>query len=92
MTENSNVNLSDIVSMLNISEEHFCRIFKDYTGFRPFEYINRLKIQKAKELLKNSELNIKDISFQTGFENHSYFSKLFKRYTGCTPSEYRANR
>lgn len=92
MTENSNVNLSDIVSMLNISEEHFCRIFKDYTGFRPFEYINRLKIQKAKELLKNSELNIKDISYQTGFENHSYFSKLFKRYTGCTPSEYRANR
>ena len=92
MTENSSVNLSDIVSPLNISEEHFCRIFKDYTGFRPFEYINRLKIQKAKELLKNSDLSIKDISYQTGFESHSYFSKLFKRYTGCTPGEYRTNR
>ena len=53
-SENNNINLSDIADEFNISKEHFCRIFKEYTGYRPFEYVNRVKIQKAKELLKNT--------------------------------------
>lgn len=89
MTEDTAVSLRDIVQDLHVSEAYFCRIFKEYTGFRPFEYINLLKIQKAKELLKNSDLDIREIAAQAGYESHSYFSMLFKRCTGMTPTDYR---
>lgn len=83
--------LKDMADEINVSEEHFCRVFKEYTGFRPFEYINMLRVQKAKELLKNTNMSIKDIAKDVGFEGHSYFSMIFKRYVNCTPGEYRKN-
>ena len=89
LSENNNINLSDIADEFNISKEHFCRIFKEYTGYRPFEYVNRIKIQKAKELLKNTSYSIGEISIYAGYESHSYFTHLFKKYTGMTPAEYR---
>lgn len=54
MSDNRDLSLSDIAAQFNISEEHFCRVFKEYTGYRPFEYLNLVKLQKAKELLKNT--------------------------------------
>ena len=89
LSENNNINLSDIADEFNISKEHFCRIFKEYTGYRPFEYVNRIKIQKAKELLKNTSYSIGEISIYAGYESHSSFTHLFKKYTGMTPAEYR---
>lgn len=89
MSDNREISLSDIAEKFNISEEYFCRMFKEYTGFRPFEYINLIKIQKAKELLKSTDFTIGEISSVVGYESHSYFSMLFKRYTGITPGEYR---
>lgn len=89
MAENKYLSLGDIAEQLGISDEHFCRIFKEYTGFRPFEYMNLVKLQKAKELLKNTSLSIGKVCIESGFENHSYFSMLFKRSNGCTPAEYR---
>lgn len=89
MSENRSVSLGEIAEDLGISEEHFCRIFKEYTGFRPFEYMNLLKIQKAKDLLKTTKLPIGEISESLGFDSHSYFSMIFKRYTGMTPTEYK---
>ncbi|MEE1046739.1 MAG: AraC family transcriptional regulator [Clostridia bacterium] len=89
MAEKKNVALEDIARRSGVSEAHFCRIFKEYTGYRPFEYMNMLKIQKAKELLKNTDMSVCEISKKVGYESHSYFSMLFKRYMGITPSEYR---
>ena len=88
-SEEPQISLSDIARKYGISEEHFCRMFRKYTGFRPFEYINLLKIQKAKELLSNTDLDIREIAKQVGYESHSYFSMLFKKYMGETPTEYR---
>ncbi len=90
MSDNRDLSLSDIAAQFNISEEHFCRVFKEYTGYRPFEYLNLVKLQKAKELLKNTSLSIGEVCIESGFESHSYFSMLFKRSNGCTPSEYRS--
>ena len=74
----------------NISKEHFCRIFKSYTGLRPFEYIRNLKIRRAKELLfENPDTRIKEIGLYSGFQSESYFIKSFKEAVGLTPAEYR---
>lgn len=89
MVNNPNLFLSDIAKSLNISEEHFCRSFKAYTGFRPLEYLNFLKIQRAKELLKSTDKGISEIAEMSGYISPSYFSMLFKRYTGTTPKNYR---
>ncbi len=89
MSKNNELSLENIAKKIGVSEAHFCRIFKEYTGFRPFEYINRLKVHKAKELLKNSDMSVKEVSEAVGYTSHSYFSKLFKYYVGVTPSEYR---
>ena len=90
MSDNRDLSLGDIAAQFNISEEHFCRVFKEYTGYRPFEYLNLVKLQKAKELLKNTSLSIGEVCIESGFESHSYFSMLFKRSNGCTPGEYRS--
>lgn len=78
-----------IADELNMSYSNFRRIFKEYTGFAPIQYIQTAKISKAKELLTNSPLSIKEIAWQLGFENHEYFFSIFKKKTGCTPAEYR---
>ncbi|HJA94233.1 MAG TPA: AraC family transcriptional regulator [Candidatus Eisenbergiella merdipullorum] len=92
MAEDPGCTLSDIAHKAGVSEAYFCRAFKAYTGFRPFEYLNRLKIQKAKELLCDPALTISEISREAGYESHSYFSMLFKRYVGVTPMEYRSRK
>ena len=89
MSFDYNLNLSDVAKTLNMSEEHFCRTFKTYTGLRPIEYLNFLKIQRAKELLRNTQRSISKVAELSGFLSPSYFTMLFKRYTGTTPKKYR---
>lgn len=89
MATNFKLNLSDVAQKLNISEEHFCRTFKAYTGLRPLEYVNYLKIQRAKELLKSTDKNISEIAEMTGYFSPSYFTMIFKRYTGISPKNFR---
>ncbi len=88
---NSNINcpISEISASLGITEEHFCRIFKHYMGYRPLEYINMLKLQRAKELLSDKSLSVGEIASTVGFNDHSYFGKLFKKAFGISPSVYR---
>lgn len=89
LAEEKDPELEKIAVRLGISKSHFCRIFKEFTGYRPFEYMNLLRIQKGKELLKDSRMSIQEIAGAVGYESHSYFSMLFKRYVGMTPGEYR---
>lgn len=53
------------------------------------DYLNRLRIEKSKELLKETELNISEIAYEIGYTEVAYFSKVFKKMTGLTPSQYR---
>lgn len=79
----------DIANELNMSYSWFRRLFKEYTGFPPSQYIQELRIQYAKELLTNTNLSIKEIAFDSGFENPEYFFTAFKNKTGYTPVKYR---
>lgn len=62
---------------------------KSITGAGAKEYITKIRIEKAKSLIENSEMNIAEISDRTGFSSQSYFSTAFKSYTGMSPSQYR---
>ncbi len=68
---------------------HFIRVFKEYTGMTPVEYINMCRVTKAKALLVESSCSIDEIVKRCGFNNNSYFFRIFKKYVGATPSLYR---
>lgn len=89
LARTDNNDLVPLTEQLGISEEHFCRIFKKYTGYRPVEYSNLVRIQKSKILLRNSEKTVKEIGEELGFKNHSYFTSIFKKYVGVSPTQYR---
>ena len=65
---------------------------KAISGTGAKEYITRIRIEKAKNLIETSSLTIAEISEKTGFASQSYFSTAFKSHTGMTPSQYRQKR
>lgn len=67
----------------------FIRCFKRYMGMTPMQYITSIRINKAKDLLKNTDFSIQEISSLVGYENPLYFSRIFKKQTGRSPSGYR---
>ncbi len=85
------VALSDIASVLNLSQYHFCRLFKQSTGLTPHQYLTKCRIDRAKQLLRFTQLPITEIAFAVGLNNHSSFTRLFRRYVGTTPKEFRAS-
>lgn len=83
--------LADLAAASGLSEGHFCRVFKDVTGFTPFVYINRVRITKACGMLTGTDKKIADISARCGFNNISYFNRAFKQIMKESPSGYRKN-
>jgi AraC-like DNA-binding protein len=68
----------------------FRRMFRQYTGLAPAQYIAQLKIQKAKELLSITTKTVKEIALELGYESIDYFSTQFRKQTGQTPTQFRA--
>ena len=79
----------NIAHELNVGYSWFRKLFKTYTGLSPGQYYLQLKIEKAKELLRNSDIPIKQISIELNFGSSFYFSKIFKEKTGLNPTEFR---
>jgi len=82
------ISLGFLAEYVSLSLSHFKKLFKRETGETPNDYINYLKIQKSKEMLK-SGLNVTETAFSLGFSSSSYFAAVFKHYTGMPPTEYR---
>lgn len=85
----NNCTLKQLADSVNMSKYHFARLFKQIIGYTPIEYYNRLKIQKACELLDTTDCSNKEISDNLSFSSPFYFSETFKRITGCSPKEYK---
>lgn len=83
------ISLQDAAAQLNYSDAYFCRFFKQNFDKNFIMYLSELRVEKAKELLADMTVNIKEISQRVGFRDSGYFTKVFKRVTGVTPSEYR---
>lgn len=85
----NNFYIKDIAELCGISESYFRRLFKEYSGMSPTEYILQNKIRRAKTFLKYDNLSSAEIAETLGFGDASYFTKKFKQYTKMTPMEYR---
>lgn len=67
-------------------------MFVKYLGINYIEYVNTLRLEKAKEMLGNSKMNVSEVAERTGFESLSYFSKQFKKKYGVSPQDFRKNK
>lgn len=84
----SPLTLSDLANILNLSPEHFCRLFHSITGKSPIDYLNYYRIECACELLSSSRKSITDVAYSCGFNDLSYFNRIFKKYKKVTPGCY----
>lgn len=87
--ENDELNVEFISQELGISRASLYNRLKALTGMGASEYVNKLRIEKAMELLRQTELNMTEIAERTGFSTSRYFSTAFKKYTGITPTQYK---
>lgn len=83
-------NVEQIAKAAGYSKYHFIRLFKKATGMTPWNYVLHLKVDKAKDLLLESEHSIKEISVLVGFKSPLYFSRIFKQFTGSSPKAFRS--
>lgn len=84
--------VEDFAREANMSASHLAAMFRRHTGFAIIDFFLRLKIQRACFLLDNTDLEIKVIAGEVGFDDPLYFSRCFRRVHSCSPSEYRAMR
>jgi AraC family transcriptional regulator len=85
----SDLSLQALANESGYSRVHFVRMFKAATGSSPHNYLLNLKLERARELLKNPSMSLIDIALDCGFSSHSHMSRLFHKFVGVTPSAYR---
>ena len=83
----SEININNVAEHTGISERYLRSLFSQYLNLAPLDYLNQIKINKAVELLRNTEMSIKEVCFQCGFQSPQYFSRIFKQQMGVTPRE-----
>ncbi|AFZ36576.1 transcriptional regulator, AraC family [Stanieria cyanosphaera PCC 7437] len=83
------IGLVDIADKLGMSQYYFCRLFKKSTGITPHAYMIQQRIEKAKQLLKQSKLTINEIAIECGFANPSHFARHFRKHTDLSPKQFR---
>lgn len=88
---NPDFKIEDLSFMINLSHSYLCSIFKKSTNISLKKYLSDIRMEQALDLLINSNLSVKEISFRTGFYDALYFSKTFKKQYGVSPSDYRKN-
>ena len=81
--------LEDLAKIVGISKYYFCRLFKKAIGLPPHQYIVRRRIERAKKLLKYSDLTTVEIALECGFAHQSHLSRHFKRIVGVSPRQFR---
>jgi len=80
--------LDDVARFAYLSPGYLSRLFKSETGYSFKEYLHLTRIQKAQELLRNTQLRYYEIAEQVGYKNYKYFSSYFSKITGCSAKEY----
>jgi AraC family transcriptional regulator len=85
------IQLANLAQLLEMSQFHFSHLFKQSIGMAPYQYVLQQRIERAKQLLKQTDHSIVDIAFSCGFSSHSHLSQQFRQHTGMTPKTYRVN-
>ena len=85
----NDITLSEIAEYVYLTPYYFSKVFKAKTGEKYIDYLNRIRIEKSKELLSQSEMKVADIYKNVGYNSKNHFYKMFKLFCGITPQEYR---
>ncbi len=83
------ISLEELADLINVSKSYLCRIFKETHGITPIKYLQSIRVNKAKQLLSSTDMKLKKICSETGFNDISYFCMIFKEHEGMTPEEFR---
>ena len=83
------ISLHSVAKEVNISPNHFSTIFRQETGETFINYITKVRVTHAKELLKTTQMRTSDVGYEVGYNDTHYFSYVFKKNTGMTPTEFR---
>lgn len=83
------ISLADVAKAVNTSTFYFCKMFKKTTGLNFTEYLARVRVEKARNLLLNPNLRISEVAFASGFQSLSHFNRVFRRIAGESPTRYR---
>lgn len=88
--QHEDISLGDVAKAVNTSTFYFCKMFKKITGINFTNYLSRVRIEKAKNLLLNPNLRISEIAFEVGFQSLTHFNRVFRKIVGQSPTEYRS--
>ena len=84
-----NLTVNELAMAAHMSASHFSRIFKQQTGFSPYDYVLIFRLNRAKFLLKNTDLSVSTVAYKTGFNSESNFIYFFTENVGISPGKFR---
>jgi AraC-like DNA-binding protein/ligand-binding sensor protein len=87
--QTEDISLGQVARAVNTSTFYFCKMFKKATGINFTDYVSRVRIENAKNLLLNPNLRISEIAYEVGFQSLTHFNRVFKKIIGQSPTEYR---
>jgi AraC-like DNA-binding protein/ligand-binding sensor protein len=83
------VGLDEIARIMHVSTFYFCKMFKRATGLTFTDYLGRVRVEKAKNLLLNPHLRVSEIAYTVGFQSLTHFNRVFRKLTGESPTDFR---
>ena len=83
------ITLDDLADSVHLSSSSLYKKMKEYADISPMEYVMKVRLHRAVELLKDDSVSVQDVAMTVGFNTHSFFSECFKREFGMTPRQWR---
>ncbi len=87
-----NITTKFLAEKAHVSQSHFCHVFKDVMGESAKEYLVKVRVKKAADMLKSTDMNITEIAYSCGFSDANYFSRAFKKFIGTSPTIYKSGK
>lgn len=83
------LSMQDVARAMRYSDAYFCKLFKQCFRVNFSTYLNEYRVEKAKAMMEDTRISIREISEACGYSDSNYFARVFRRFTGLTPSDYR---
>ncbi|NDL67146.1 response regulator transcription factor [Anaerotalea alkaliphila] len=86
---NQDLSLQEVSKRVSVSPQYFSKIFKEEIGLSYVEYVRKIRIDVAKDMLRSQQYSVKEICYRIGYNDPNYFSRLFKKLVGVSPTDYK---